>query len=259
MNHAISSSHNYKKLELNDININIFESVNLDNLIINLLSDNTSSQFITLNLDFLRISESNSEFKSICRSSNIIVPDGVGVIFLLKLKYRGKIAKVTGNDIFNSCLDIANRISLKVGTVGGSEYTINELNKRIKNKYPNINLKSISPKLNFETDPEVNKKVVDEMKNFSPDMLFVAMGCPRQEKWIHAHKNDVGAKINVGVGAVFDFYTGTKRRAPQIFIDLWLEWFWGMLHEPLRLGKRYLLLDVPFLIKMTFKVLFGLK
>ena len=73
MNHAMSSSHNYKKLELNDININIFESVNLDNLIINLLSDNTSSQFITLNLDFLRISESNSEFKSICRSSNISV------------------------------------------------------------------------------------------------------------------------------------------------------------------------------------------
>jgi len=215
----------------------------------------TCMHIITLNTSFLRMASTDSVFNSICQKSDLLVPDGVGVILLLLIKYGCLVKKITGNDILEICLIIADSYSSKIAFVGSSENTLSLLRKKIHKRFPNVKLKTISPPMFFENDNRENQKVLDELKYFSPDFLFVSLGCPRQEKWLHKYKNEIGAKINVGIGAAVDFYAGTKKRAPKIFIQLWLEWLWRLLHEPVRLGKRYILEDLPYLIKTLYSTI----
>ncbi len=225
-----------------------------------LLSTNGSpKQLITLNTDFLRILYYDKEFKSICTNSCIVVPDGIGVVILLFLKYHKFINKITGFDLFEICLRISNKNTLRLALVGSAEETHLKLTTKIRSEYPNIILKTISPQYEFEKVPYLNDKIVNELKEFSPDILFAALGCPRQEKWIYKNKDLIGAKINIGVGSVFDFYAGTKKRAPKFVRKIWLEWLWRLLNEPKRLFKRYILQDLPFLIRTSVNILLRIR
>ena len=185
--------------------------------------------------------------------------DGIGIVLLLRLKYRQKIERITGSDLFNACLEIADRKSLRIALVGSSAETLFLLSEEIRIKWPSVILLTLSPEYEFEKSPELNNRIVNDVKSFSPHILLVALGCPRQEKWIFSHKDYIGAKINIGVGAVFDFYSGTKKRAPLFLQSIVMEWFWRLLREPVRLGKRYLVKDLPFFIITLFRIMFKLE
>jgi N-acetylglucosaminyldiphosphoundecaprenol N-acetyl-beta-D-mannosaminyltransferase len=96
--------------------------------------------------------------------------------------------------------------------------------------------------------------LINELTNKNPDIVFVALGSPRQELWISKIKDRVGAKLYMGVGAVFDFYTGIKKRAPVLLQKIGLEWFWRMINEPGRLAKRYLYNDLPFFVQQVKRI-----
>ncbi len=241
---------------INDIAVKSTTISKLSKEIYCLLSGNPK-QIITLNTDFLRISYIDKDFKSICTNNCIIVPDGIGVILLLFFRYGKAIEKITGCDLFDICLNIADKNKLKIALVGSTSTTHIKIRSIIKDKFPGIILKTISPSYEFEKSPIENNMVINELKLFLPDILFVALGCPRQEKWIHTYKDLIGAKINIGVGAVFDFYAGTKKRAPKFVRTIWLEWFWRLLHEPRRLFKRYIILGLPFFIKTSLQQFFS--
>jgi N-acetylglucosaminyldiphosphoundecaprenol N-acetyl-beta-D-mannosaminyltransferase len=214
-----------------------------------LTTGSNSELIITLNLDFLRISVINSEFKKICQHS-LVLPDGAGVTSLIKMKYAERIERVTGNDIFRMMLELSNEIIIRFAFVGSSEIVLQKLEKKIRNEYPKAEIAAlISPPMNFESDKRINDHLIQALIEAKPDVLFLALGCPRQEIWLHKHKEIIGAKINIGVGAVFDFFSGEKKRSPDIFQKFGLEWFWRLLHEPKRLFKRYVLDDIPFYIK----------
>ena len=115
---------------------------------------------------------------------------------------------------------------------------------------------TLSPDYNFESDFEKNIKLVNELKNAKPDILFLALGSPRQEIWLAKYKDTIGAKINMGVGAVFDFYSGTKARSPEFLQKFGLEWLWRLFNEPGRLFRRYIISDIPFFIKEYFRIKF---
>lgn len=244
---------------INDIAVKSTSINKLSNEITCLLSSNNGipKQVITLNTDFLRISYFDKIFKAICTNNCIVVPDGIGVILLLFFRYHKIIDKITGCDILNVCLDIANNNRLRIAFLGSTMKTLIYIQSIINVRFPNICLKIISPDYEFEKNNNTNSEIIMELKSFSPDILFVALGCPRQEKWIYNYKNIIGAKINIGVGAAFDFYAGTKKRAPKFIRKIWLEWFWRLMHEPKRLFKRYIILDLPFFIKTSIKQIFS--
>lgn len=242
--------------ELNAIRIESPEIHILESRLSNFLKKNgTTHHIITLNTDFLRLTYIDELFKSICQNSNLVVPDGVGITTLIRWKYRRKIKRITGSNLFEACLKMANVHSLKVALIGSEATTLSRLNELIMRKWPHALIKSISPEMNFEDSREINLAVIEEMKRFKPDILMVAFGCPRQEKWIHSNKDLIGAKINIGVGGVFDFISGTKKRAPELIQKIGLEWIWRLSFEPKRLSSRYLLYDLPFFLKIFFKVL----
>lgn len=246
-----------KIFNLNNINIHSFLINELENNILGVLSGINQAQIIiTLNLDFLRIAESNTDFLHVCKNSLWNLPDGNGITLLLKLKYSQKVNRITGNDLFPLLLNIADQHHYRVALIGSSKNVLSNVKNLICKKYPELtdNILYISPPLNFEESPNLNNEVVSNIISFKPDIVFAALGCPRQELWLYENMEKFKSKINIGVGAVFDYYSGIKKRSPIIFQRFYLEWLWRLLNEPGRLFKRYIVLDLPYFIKLFFKI-----
>lgn len=247
-----------QKYLLNNIKISV---LSIEELIFHLekyLNTESSNEIITtFNLDFLRISEYDEQFREICKNSILNLPDGIGITSLLKLKYKVHVKRITGNDIFPIILYLAKKLNLKVAIVGGSELTSKKVNEKIINEI-NIskdNLLCLSPEQNFEFNKEKNNKVVTMVTEFKPDIVFAALGCPRQEKWLHKYISNFGSKLNVGIGATLDFYSGEKKRSPEIIQRIGLEWLWRLFQEPKRLFSRYVINDIPFYSKYTLEII----
>ena len=239
--------------------IQIFSSdlAKLRGYILNSLVNSGKSRIIvTFNLEFYRNAIINSDFYSVCHNADLVIPDGISIIHLLKLKYKIRLTRITGNELFELILSIGNEITLKVAFVGSTGKVIEKLKNKVSIDYPGCKIvAAISPSYNFENNEEENDKVLQQLINSEPDVLFLALGNPRQELWLNKYKEQIGSKLNVGVGAVFDFYTGHKRRSPKLFQKLALEWAWRLFQEPRRLSKRYLIQGIPFYIKKSLQII----
>jgi N-acetylglucosaminyldiphosphoundecaprenol N-acetyl-beta-D-mannosaminyltransferase len=243
--------------DLDGIRILSSDLVELRSVLLNSLTNSgKSEQIITFNLEFYRNALLNKDFYSICQNADMVIPDGISIIHLLKLKYHKRLTRITGNDLFELILGICNEIPLKIAFVGSTEKVIRKLKKKVLKDFPGCKIAAaISPPYFFEKNEEENNKVLQELVNSKPDILFLALGNPRQEFWLNKYKEQIGSKLNIGVGAVFDFYTGQKRRSPKLFQNLALEWAWRVFQEPRRLSKRYLIQGIPFYIKKSLQII----
>lgn len=242
---------------LNSVQIHSFSTSKLKESFNEIVMSNSDPQIITtFNLDFLRISQNNKEFLQICKNSLWNLPDGFGITSLIKLKYKKKVERITGNDIFPILLKIANEKNLKVSIVGSKMEVLDKVQLLVKNKYPNLtnNLKCFSPPPFFESDKVINQNIINEIVRFKPDIVFAALGCPRQEIWLYKNMSLFGSKLNIGIGAVLDYYSGLKRRSPLILQKNGMEWLWRLFNEPRRLFKRYVISDILFYLNNVFRI-----
>ncbi|MCX6152283.1 MAG: WecB/TagA/CpsF family glycosyltransferase [Ignavibacteriales bacterium] len=240
---------------LNDIKISTGSKILVFEEVEKLLERTNNSLIITFNLDFLRISTQNLIFKDICTKADIVVPDGIGVTSLLRMIYNIKVNRITGNDIFQFLLNLSRSDHLRYAFIGSEEKVLRKLESYIDDEFPYLKEKLFfSPQYKFEESKIENEKLVNTLVRFKPDILFLALGCPRQEIWLYEHMNKIGAKINIGIGATFDFYTGFKKRSPIFFQELGFEWLWRLMSEPKRLFRRYVIVDIPFYFKSVIKI-----
>ena len=171
-------------------------------------------------------------------SSDVLLPDGSGIVLATKILTGKKINKIAGADVHQYLLEQAHLKSQKVFYLGASENTLLLIAKRIKIEFSNVKMESYSPPYKPEFSEEDSKKMVEAVNNFKPQILFVGMTAPKQEKWVYTHKSQLDAKIICSIGAVFDFYAGTVKRPGKFWIQLGLEWFPRLLREPKRLWRR---------------------
>ena len=179
-------------------------------------------------------------------SSDILLPDGSGIVLASKILTGKKIAKIAGADIHQYLLKQANKKGQKVFYLGAAKNTLQLINKRIKKEYPNIKIASFSPPFKTEFSIQDTQEMIAMVNAFQPDILFVGMTAPKQEKWVYINQNKIEANVIVSIGAVFDFYAGNSKRAPEWMIKLGLEW----LHRSFgswRLAKRNLISNPIFL------------
>jgi N-acetylglucosaminyldiphosphoundecaprenol N-acetyl-beta-D-mannosaminyltransferase len=244
-------------LDLDGIRIQSTDLPELRNYLLNSLVNSDKSKIIvTFNLEFYRNTAINKDFYALCQNADLVVPDGVGITSLLKLKHNKKVSRITGNDIFDLVLSLTNETPLKIAFIGSTQQVIEKLKDKVCINYPHCNIvAAISPSYNFENKEDENTNVLRQLVNSKPDVLFLALGNPRQEFWLNKYKDRIGSKLNIGVGAVFDFYTGHKRRSPVLFQKLSLEWAWRLSQEPGRLAKRYLIQGIPFYIRKSLQIL----
>ncbi len=144
--------------------------------------------------------------------------------------------------------------------MGASQNTLDKIEQTIKEKYLNITVKSYSPPFKSKFSKEDDDIIISKINQFKPDVLFIGMTAPKQEKWLHQHKDSLDFTVASSIGAVFDFFAGTVERPSQFWLDLHLEWLPRLLNEPKRLWKRNFVSTPLFLIEIfLFKIGFKYK
>lgn len=210
----------------------------------------------TLNQYSFCIAEKDPEFKEALQNADILLPDGVAIVAATRLLSGTKIKKIAGSDLHENVLKYYNEIGGACFYLGSSEETLGKITRRLKKEYPSLRVGSHSPSFEAAFSEEENTKMVEIINAFNPDVLFLGMTAPKQEKWAHQFKNKLIVKQICSIGAVFDYYAGNIKRAEKIWINLGLEWFMRLLSEPRRLWKRYLYYGPIFIfgvIKEKFK------
>ena len=178
----------------------------------------------TINPHSYCVAKQDLQFKQALSSSDILLPDGVGIVFANRFLNGKQIKKIAGYDLFLFLMNKLNNESGSVFFLGASEETLEKIKSKSFQDYPNITFGSFSPPYKFEFSEKDSKIMCDEVNFFNPDVLFVGMTAPKQEKWVHLYKNKLNANTICSIGAVFDFYAGNIERAPKLMINLGLEW-----------------------------------
>ncbi len=210
----------------------------------------------TVNAYSFNIAIKNIKFAEAIQTSDILLPDGISIVWTAKLLYGNKLKKIAGADVFFYFMDILNRKSGKCFFLGSTNETLNKIEYRQKVEYPNVQLAKFSPPFKREFSDIDNMEMLERINKFSPDVLFVGMTAPKQELWVHEHKHKIKAKTICSIGAVFDFYAGTVNRAPIWMIDLGLEWLYRLVRQPKRLWRRYLIGNTLFLFYIIKELFF---
>ena len=217
--------------------------------------DYTQKQLITtINQYSYCIAENDFNFKKALQNSDILLPDGVGIVIAAKLLKKQKIKKIAGADIHQYLLESVNAASGSCMYLGSSQITLEKIKERLAIEYPNIKVSVYSPPYKSEFSEEDNNMMVAAVNTVKPDVLFVGMTAPKQEKWSKDNAHQLDTKTICAIGAVFDFYAGTVKRPSQFWIDLKLEWFIRLVKEPKRMWRRYLYYG-PFFLYLLLKVM----
>ncbi len=199
-------------------------------------------------------SHDNAEYAEKVNGANLIVPDGMPLVWMQKLQGAGQAARVRANDLMIMLCAYAAENDLTVGFYGGKQTVIDAILERAKKDFPKLKIAyAFSPPFRPLTDAE-DAQITAEINEKNPDILFMGLGCPKQENWMWAHKNKIKA-VMLGVGASFDFFAGNVKESPQWLGKLGLEWLFRLTQEPRRLWRRYLILNPRFVRLATLQLL----
>jgi N-acetylglucosaminyldiphosphoundecaprenol N-acetyl-beta-D-mannosaminyltransferase len=194
--------------------------------------------------------KSDPEFKEALLNSDILVPDGSGIVLAAKFLKNKEISKIAGYDLFSETMKQLNKMQGKVFFLGSSDDVLNKMLLRAKDEYPCVKIEILSPPFKPQFDIHDLKSFTDSINAFHPDVVFVGLTAPKQEKLIFILRNMVDTKYFSGIGAVFDFYAGTVKRPAKIWLTLHLEWLIRFIGEPKRLWRRNFVSSPIFLIDL---------
>lgn len=182
----------------------------------------------------------SESFRKVVNDADLVIADGRPIYWAQKLLGNKDAEQVRGQDITNALCQLSSDTGLRIGLYGGSSTEVlNKVVTKLSQQYPNIKIiYQYSPPFRVLTEEE-SSKVINDINSAQVDVLFVGIGCPKQEIWMAQHRGKVNA-VMLGIGAAFDFIAGTKKHAPRWMQKMGLEWLFRLLSEPKRLWKRYL-------------------
>lgn len=199
------------------------------------LESNKKMFIVTANPETLMIGVNTPDFNNVLMKDYVtITPDGIGVVKALSMLNFDVQERITGVDISKHLLEVGNQMHKSVYLYGAKQEVLEALVARIGTEFPNLTILGAKDGYN-NNDDDVFKDIVDK----KPDNVLVALGIPRQELLINKYYNQMKKGIFVGVGGSFDVLSGTKKRAPKLFIKFNLEWLYRISKEPKRFGRFY--------------------
>ena len=202
------------------------------------------------NVHVVETARREPELADSLREAGMVLPDGAPVAWLARRRGGGPVPRLAGSDLFDELC----RRSVAAGYghffYGSTPETLAGLTERLSRHYPGIRIcGSLSPP--FSPDVEVHQDLIDHMNAARPDVVWVGLGAPKQECWMRRARELVEAPLLVGVGAVFDFASGNRSRAPRALQRLGLEWAYRLAQDPHRLGRRYLVTNTTFALALV--------
>jgi len=195
-----------------------------------------------LNPHSVRSAMSDQKAVEALKWADILIPDGVGIVLASRILGGGIRERITGSDIFR---ELSRRLNRRGGAsyffLGSSEATLAAIKRRMAQEFPRIRDAGVySPPFKEVFTEQENRAMIAAVNRAAPDVLWVGMTAPKQEKWIHRNKDKLNVKFIAAVGAVFDFYAGNVKRSHPWFLEHGLEWLPRLLQEPRRLWRRTL-------------------
>ena len=189
-------------------------------------------------------SQQDERLRRIHNSAGLVTPDGMSLVWLCRLKGQRKVERVYGPDLMLALCTLSPVCGYRHFFYGASPEVLDALTARLRARYPGLAVVGTYAPPFRPLSPEEDLQAVQRIREARPDVVWVGLSTPKQERWMADHLERLGVPVLIGVGAAFDFHAGFKRQAPRWMQRNGLEWFFRLLSEPRRLGRRYLV-NIP--------------
>lgn len=208
--------------------------------------EHKSKTVCVANVHMLMEAHWNPEFAGVLKNADIVTPDGMPLVWMMKKLGATSQDRVAGLDILASICESAPKKGVSVFFLGSQKQILSGMRTKLNNKYPDLSIAAMEP-LPFRplTESE-DKALIQKINESGAGIVFVSLGCPKQEKWIAQHKDKIQA-VMIGLGGAFPVYAGLQKRAPRIIRESGFEWLYRWLQEPRRLWGRYTKTIPPFM------------
>lgn len=211
------------------------------------------SYVVTPNVDHIVKLEQDKVFQEVYKEADLILTDGMPLIWISKIKKTPIKEKVSGSDLFPEVCKLAAGKGYKVFLLGAAEGVASKAAENLKEKYKGLNIVgTYSPSYGFEKNQDEINKIIKMINQVKPDILAVGLGAPKQEKFLYNFRNQLKVPVSLAIGASIDFEAGNVQRAPEWMQKIGLEWFYRLIKEPKRMFKRYLVDDLK-IVKLLIK------
>ena len=207
------------------------------------LKEDKMHKIFTPNTEIVMDAKKDDNIRNIINSGDLVIADGIGLIYGSKMRKKPLKERVTGFDISMELINIANEEGYSLYLLGAKPGVAEKAAENLKKDYPNLNLVGYhdgyfkGTHLGIKNHPE-EEAVIEELNNLKPDIIFLGLGFPKQEIWINENADKLNSKLIIGNGGVIDILSGEMKRAPEIFIKLNLEWFYRLITNPSRIKRQ---------------------
>jgi N-acetylglucosaminyldiphosphoundecaprenol N-acetyl-beta-D-mannosaminyltransferase len=210
---------------------------------------------VTPNIDHVVLAQKNEKLRSAYKDASLSLVDSMPLKWISSLMGDTLPEKLSGSDIIHPILRRAAKTGLRVYFLGSEKGVGDIAAKKLKSEIKNLNITGIdSPHMGFEKDPEQEQKTIDKMVAARPNLVLMALGCPKQELLMHKWYKKTAPIVYIGIGAGLDFIAGKVKRAPSWMSSMGMEWIFRLSQDPKRLAHRYLVRDsamLKILLKMA--------
>jgi N-acetylglucosaminyldiphosphoundecaprenol N-acetyl-beta-D-mannosaminyltransferase len=203
-------------------------------LISKTIKSKNSLRIVTANPEILFRAEKDTELRNLINRANLVLPDGVGIVWAAKMLEGTVLKRITGIDLASEIIAAGDSEGWKVFLLGSAEGVAEEAALSLNRKFRNVRFMTHH---GYFTESE--EDVVAKIRSFAPDVLLAGLGAPKQEQWLDKYPDL--AYVNMGVGGTFDVFSGRVERAPDWIRRFGMEWFYRLLSDPLRLRRQKIL------------------
>ncbi len=210
-------------------------------------SNKTCKMIFAPNTEFIMYAQKDKQYYELLKKSELSTPDSIGVIIAGKLQHKPFKERIPGQAYFREIIELSNEKGYSIYLLGGEEGIPEKAKENLQKIYPNVNI--IGTHHGYFT-PEEEKDVIAEINALKPNVLFVALGAPKQEKWIAEHQHELQVDVAAGQGGTYDYEAGKIKRAPVWIQKIGMEWLWRLILQPSRIIRMRVL--PIFLLKILF-------
>jgi len=244
-----SSEQSYQeKLEIFDLE---FDNVSMKEgltLIENTIDSDKKKKFFFVNPDCMNKLYKDDQYFSILEKADYIFPDGIGISIACNILKTPLLENVNGTDMLPFLCEMSEKKNYSLFLFGAKPGVAEKMKKKLEEKYTNLNIVGIRSGY-FDWDRD-SSSIVQEINDSQANILLVAFGVPLQEKWISENFAKLKPNVLMGVGGLFDFYSGQMKRAPKWMREIGMEWFFRLIKEPKRMWKRYIIGNPLFIYRV---------
>jgi N-acetylglucosaminyldiphosphoundecaprenol N-acetyl-beta-D-mannosaminyltransferase len=239
----------FNKISILDIDIaNVTKYEVLEHISASIKSSQKNMMFF-VNAHNLTQAYYNLEYRSILQKTVYVYGDGIGIYLAGRVTHQKISDNVNGTDLFPLICELCEKEKYSLYFLGSAPGIVEKMVQNIKKKYPMLVIAGTHD--GYFDKERSSRDIINEINRTKANILFVGMGTPEQEQWIYDNYQSLNFNVAIGVGGLFDFYSGAKLRAPLLIRKIHLEWLFRLFYEPHRLWKRYLI-GIPIFIFIIF-------